>query len=490
MKFALFFFTIVLVLGQRDEIGKKIIEELKNGVESLNNVKRDLENVIWKPKPKDVVLNQKDVKQRPKVLVNSEEGPVNVEKDCGGGVKVKRDQLIDTCTSGKRIGINEFYQNERVYNASLTNVSSIQWSESAYVVKEMFIEGSKYATSDFGYSSCVINRIEGEGFVSDADIDILCGDAMLFTEYYFGYDCSTNNVVCDGKRIPNYMYDTTDFKQYKKCDTVSVLCNPDTVCYNNTVVDCPTEFNCNLTYSGVEKCSKRCEAVRTVYTCECPEDKTGQWCEKQGDLTCEISKVESNALGKGQEEFLDRGDPNKDSALRVYQFDGKKAVEMKFKVECTNEISQNTTDSWFISTEELKISSDPNRTLIVSVINFYNLADRSETFKVHLGAKHYTGEESVTVELPLDFLQNSKSWNGDTMYAEVQITPPFTTTSFSINRFYIQREHKEDKYNRTVWIKTNWWWILIIFVVLALCVFVCGWYYYKNTDVFARVKDD
>ncbi|EMD46496.1 hypothetical protein KM1_047330 [Entamoeba histolytica HM-3:IMSS] len=479
-----------------NEVKEKFIDELKQGMEGIHKLKKDLVFAYNHPHGKTRDYS-KDIPEEDEEITTSSDSEmneqiVNIDHDCGSGEKEYYNLNISTCGGHYTVRINEYFIDQEYFNASEITVTDSTCETTECTVNEFFIDENLFEIGQFKFNKCVIfkynNKNNDTRYMSEVDISLVCDNTTLIDSTHYAYNCSTMNLVCDDKVISNHFYSTTDYSQFKNCFTVPVLCNDKSQCTQITV-DCPEEYHCDIKFNNTQPCNISCNETRLVSHCLCPPDKKGKWCEEQSDVECNLVRLESNVQSFSQSKYLDQEDPNEEFAIQIYPFDGVNDIEISVYINCTNQVKYDNQYQYWINTSSLIFSSDPERQLQVNVINFYHFYDRSENFASNITKEQYLAQQPIKFIINSTFLTTTKSWNGDLLYAEIVINPHLSSTSFALSKFYIQRKHTEEKYNKYNWIKQNWLVLILVTGVFLLILMALLWYYWKNKQEFVHVKE-
>lgn len=113
------------------------------------------------------------------------------------------------------------------------------------------------------------------------------------------------------------------------------MCNPNSNCVDVSV-NCPADYQCNVTFANYTKCDNKCMAFRPRKECACPPDKEGEWCEEQGNVTCKVTSFNSSAPFEPEGKSLGRKDPTASYAANIYNFDNEHDIEFSMTLSCTN----------------------------------------------------------------------------------------------------------------------------------------------------------
>ena len=496
--FTLFF--IFTFAQEKDETPKQqtVVDEMIRSMESLHKVYKDMKREIRKKKGSSHNEQIKESNQfnELKELEELKETKINQDHTCNSGTKIYTMKKQSVCDVNNVVRINNFYVLEKEdteinVNATQLLSTNVTCKQETCYVEEFYINENLYSIDELNYTECVIHDYtpRKNKVMSDIDISILCDDTYLYSREYYGFECFNVNLVCDGKVINNHEYETIDLKQFKSCELVNKDCNMKSECYDLSL-NCPAEYQCELTINKHSACNSNCTATRLYASCDCPPDKKGTWCDQQGDVTCDIINVESSVEPFSQSKYLERDDPFEEYALKIYPFDGQTNITFEFNLSCINSIKKEEGFDYWLESDNLTLSSDPKRKLVVNVINFYQIQKQLEQFVASIDETQYVGNETIEITIDAKFLNETNSWNGDLLYCEVSIVPELPSTDSAIYKFYIQRKHVEEKYNQTSWIGENWLTLVIIGVLIVVICLIIVWYQIQNKRVFVHVKQN
>ena len=112
------------------------------------------------------------------------------------------------------------------------------------------------------------------------------------------------------------------------------------------------------------------------------------------------------------------------------------------------------------------MSVDPGLTVELIMYDFSTFDIRNDVLSMNITKEMYIGQETE-LKITKAMLDNATGWNGDLMYVEMKIVPSVQGTDSIIQKFYIQRDHIEEEYDKSTFL-TKYWFVLVICVVFTI----------------------
>lgn len=211
------------------------------------------------------------------------------------------------------------------------------------------------------------------------------------------------------------------------CTFDQMLCNAT----RNVMLSCPQASKCSLNAVTAEvPCENK---PMNSSKCECPQDRSGNYCEIRTPIHCKTSlrhptpSCLPSSLSDPKDSLLE-GDP-KCTVFTDYKAD----ANLGFFVDCEfeSEVPQPEYEfNYFASSNKINISCPQEYAAYTKVMNFKQFSDMGLYNLQYLEPAHLTGKDPVWLNVSLGNIPD-KYWTARRLYYELGTWTPYENTTYT-----------------------------------------------------------
>eukprot|EP01132_Coremiostelium_polycephalum_P001144 gene1144-1451_t len=297
----------------------------------------------------------------------------------------------------------------------------------------------------YGYKKCVIKNMTCK---NDNKLDhcvvtnVLCDGNTLFGSETFGYKCTRDQLVCDGKVVPR-----NQFKQMQpqiangQCQVQRIACqSPNDECMDLKIKcnDTVNNKDCTLNIIQDQPCKNLCQQKINTFKCICPADFDGTLCEDYKDFSCQLDFVSPKPACTGIDFILT------DTDCFPYYLKNQSLIGAKLICQFDTTPPPPTDGykfNYWIDNPNFKISKPVTWTFSSEIINFNHLFDQSQLKNQDLEKTQISGQELVWVNTTLIDVP-PEYWIAKRIYFEINLETHISKSL--ISRYFVNANDYPD----------------------------------------------
>ncbi|KYQ88681.1 hypothetical protein DLAC_10863 [Tieghemostelium lacteum] len=391
---------------------------------------------------------------------------------CALGNLMFSDDNVDTCQGEGNCYINEMICNGVLITLENNNKvllnSTYPYDECQLV--SMYCPHSSQPLTIFnfkeqwGYQDCYIYTLTcNDNYLNDCILSqVVCDSFTVFNKDYFGFTCSTNRLVCNGKIIPRNQYQNYSNEiSNGQCLVKNSRCsgkNDECLSMN---INCDDEgVNCQLKVNSDTTCIGQCFGQRNVSSCECPDDFTGRNCAELTPFKCDIVFNSPKPQCTGSRDLIL-------TSQDCFSFSLSDQTNFNMNLNCYFDppvkSSSQSQFAYWIDTPNFKVSQQDNWIFAMEILNLNRLYNNSLVNTLVLEKDQIIGQKSIWNNRTLSDIP-SEYWIAKRVYNEIFLGTKYQNKT--ITRYFIKATDYPS--NEPAQASSKKKTILIVFGVIAI----------------------